>query len=191
MAHITVKEGIPGIRALLTFRPQTAKPLGELAEVLMRGPSTLTRAEREMIAAHVSYRNHCHFCRSSHAAIAATHLGAREEDFALLDQVQCDPEAAPIPEKMKALLAIAGLVQVDGKSVTPEAIARARRAGASDLELHDTVLIAAAFCMFNRYVDGLDTWQPDDPEIYRESGRINAEQGYVDRDFTTPVRSAR
>jgi len=189
MPHIDLLPGIPGIRGLLVFRPETATPLGELAEVLMRGPGTLTRAEREMIAAHVSYRNRCHFCRSSHAAIAATHLGAREEDFALLEQVQRDPASAPISDKMKALLAIAGLVQEDGKRVTSEAIARARLAGATDVELHDTVLIAAAFCMFNRYVDGLDTWQPDDPAIYRESGRINAELGYVNRDFSAPVRS--
>ena len=189
MPHIPLKDDVPGIRALLTFRPETAKPLGELAETLMRGPSTLTRAEREMIAAHVSYRNDCLFCRNSHAAIAATHLGAREEDFALLDRVQCDPESAPVSEKMKALLAIAGLVQEGGKRVTADAIARARLAGATDVELHDTVLIAAAFCMFNRYVDGLDTWQPDDVTIYRESGRINAAQGYVNRDFSAPVRS--
>lgn len=187
MPHIDLLPEVPGIRALLTFRPETAKPLGELAEVLMRGPSTLSRAEREMIAAHVSYRNDCLFCRNSHAAIAATHLGARDEDFALLDRVQCDPESAPIPEKMKALLAVAGLVQESGRRVTSDAIARARRAGATDVELHDTVLIAAAFCMFNRYVDGLDTWQPDDPGIYRESGRINAERGYVNRDFSAPV----
>lgn len=188
MAHIDVNDDIPGIRALLTFRPETAKPLGELAEVLMRGPGTLTRAEREMIAAHVSYRNRCRFCRDSHAAIAATHLGARDQDFAFVEQVQSDPESADLPEKMKALLAIAGLVQQDGKQVTAAAVDRAKRAGATDLELHDTVLIAAAFCMFNRYVDGLDTWQPEDPAIYRESGRVNAERGYVNRDYTTPVR---
>jgi uncharacterized peroxidase-related enzyme len=189
MAHIPLKEGVPGIRGLLAFRPETAKPLGDLAEVLMRGPSSLTRADREMIAAHVSYRNHCHFCRSSHAAIAATHLGAGESDFALLEQVQCDPESADIPEKTKALLAIAALVQADGRSVTDAAMTRARRAGATDVELHDTVLIAAAFCMFNRYVDGLGTWQPDDPAMYREFGRINADLGYVNRDYAAPVRS--
>lgn len=184
MAHINVPEGVAGIRALLAFRPETARPLGDLAEVLLRGPGSLSRAEREMIAAHVSFRNACHFCRSSHAAIAATHLGGSDADHALLETVQRDPERAPISEKMKALLAIAGLVQVDGKHVTPEAISRARRAGADDVELHDTVLVAAAFCMFNRYVDGLGTWQPDDPAMYRQFGRINAEKGYVNRDYT-------
>lgn len=188
MAHIDVKDDIPGIRALLTFRPETAKPLGDLAEVLMRGAGPLTRAEREMIAAHVSHRNECRFCRDSHGAIAATHLGASEKDFAFVAQVQADPESADLSEKMKALLAIAGLVQQDGKRVSTEAVERAKRAGATDVELHDTVLIAAAFCMFNRYVDGLDTWQPEDPAIYRESGRLNAERGYVNRDYTTPVR---
>jgi uncharacterized peroxidase-related enzyme len=184
MPHIKVDEGIAGIRALLAFRPETARPLGELAETLLRGPSTLSRADREMIAAHVSFRNDCHFCHNSHAAIAAEHLGGQEADYALVAQVERDPDSAPLSEKMKALLAIAGLVQRDGKQVTPAAIDRARRAGATDVELHDTVLIAAAFCMFNRYVDGLDTWQPDDPAMYRQFGRINTELGYVNRTYT-------
>lgn len=188
MPHIELTDGLPGIRGLLAFRPETAKPLGDLAEVLLRGPSTLTRAEREMIAAHVSFRNDCHFCRSAHAAIAAEHLGGAEGDYALLDRVQAEPETAAVSEKMRALLAIAGLVQQDGKRVAGAAIERARRAGATDLELHDTVLIAAAFCMFNRYVDGLATWQPDDPALYRQMGRTNTELGYANRTYPTPVR---
>jgi uncharacterized peroxidase-related enzyme len=188
MPHINLLPDVPGIRALLAFRPETARPMGELAETLLRGPSTLTRSERELVAALVSYRNACQFCLRSHAAIAAEHRGGQDEDYALVEQVQRDPESAPISDKMKALLAIAGLVQVDGKRVTPEAVARARAAGATDVEIHDVVLIAAAFCMFNRYVDGLDTWQPDDPAVYRQSGRTNVELGYVNRDYTTPVR---
>jgi uncharacterized peroxidase-related enzyme len=155
-----------------------------LAEVLLRGPHTLTRAEREMIAAYVSARNACRFCANSHAAIAATHLGGTDAEFALLDAVCRDPESAPVSEKMKALLAIAGRVTEDGKRVTPDVVERARRAGATDIELHDTVLIAAAFCMFNRYVDGLDTWQPEDADMYRRFGRINVELGYVGRDYS-------
>lgn len=189
MPYIDVNEGFPGIRALLAFRPETAGPLGDLAEVLLRGPSTLSRAEREMIAAHVSFRNDCHFCHSCHAAIAAEHLGGGEADYALVAQVERDPDQAELSEKMKALLAIAGLVQQDGKKVTPAAIDRAKRAGATDVELHDTVLIAAAFCMFNRYVDGLDTWQPDDPAMYRQFGRANADLGYVNRTYAPHPRT--
>lgn len=188
MSHIPLPEGLPGIRGLLAFRPETAAPMGELAEVLLRGPSTLTRAEREMVAAHVSYRNACHFCQSVHAAIAAEHLGGRDEDYALVQQAQRDAEAAPVTEKMKALLVIAGKVQEDGKRVTPDDIDRARLHGATDLEIHDVVLIAAAFCMFNRYVDGLGTWQPDDPAHYRESGRRTAELGYLNRSYTPVPR---
>jgi uncharacterized peroxidase-related enzyme len=188
MAHIELPEGLPGIRGLLTFSPATAKPLGELAEVLLRGPNTLSRAERELVAAHVSLRNQCHFCHSCHAAIAAEHLGGSEADYALVAQAERDAEGAPISDKMKALLAIAGLVQEDGKRVETEHVERARRFGASDQEIHDVVLIAAAFCMFNRYVDGLGTWQPDDPTLYREYGKLNAELGYVNRTYTTPVR---
>jgi uncharacterized peroxidase-related enzyme len=161
--------------------------MAELAEVLLRGPSTLSRAEREMIGAHVSFRNDCHYCLSCHAAIAAEHLGGGEEHYALVGQVQQDAEAAPISDKMKALLVIAGRVQEDGKRVTADDIDRARRHGATDLEIHDSVLIAAAFCMFNRYVDGLGTWQPDDPALYRDYGKTNADIGYVNRTDTTPV----
>jgi hypothetical protein len=89
---------------------------------------------------------------------------------------------------MRALLAIAGHVQQDGKRVTAEDVDRARREGATDQEIHDVVLIAAAFCMFNRYVDGLGTWQPRNPEFYREAGKRTSELGYVNRDYSTPVK---
>ncbi len=188
MAHIALPDGVPGIRGLLMSHPATAKPMGELAEVLLRGPSTLTLAERELVATHVSFRNDCHYCHSCHGAIAAEHLGGEDADYALVDQVRADVETAPISEKMKALLVIAGLVQVDGKRVTADHVDRARRAGATDDEIHDVVLIAAAFCMFNRYVDGLGTWQPRDPEFYRGVGKRTSELGYVNRDYSTPVR---
>jgi uncharacterized peroxidase-related enzyme len=188
MPHISLPEGLPGITSAFAYRPETAKPMRELAEVLLRGPNTLTSGERETIAAFVSARNDCHFCRASHRAAAAHHMGG---DYRVVDAVERDYQSAPITPKLKALLRIAGKVQESGRHVTTEDVAAARAEGATDTEIHDAVLIAAAFCMFNRYVDGLDTWQPDDPEIYRESGRINAEQGYVNRDFTTPVRSAR
>ena len=187
MPHIDLADGLPGIRGLLAFSPATAAPMGALAEVLLRGPNSLTRAEREMIAAHVSFRNKCHYCRSCHGAIAAEHLGGSEADYALLEAVQREPEHAEISGKMKALLAIAGLVAIDGKQVTADVVDRARREGARNQEIHDTVLIAAAFCMFNRYVDGLGTWQPEDPALYRGYGKLNAELGYVNRVYTTPV----
>jgi uncharacterized peroxidase-related enzyme len=177
MAHIRLPEGIPGILGPMAFSPETAKPLNELAEVLLRGPNTLTRAEREMIATYVSSRNDCYFCQTVHGAVAAHHLGGNQE---LIDEMKRNFEAAAISGKLKALLAIAGKVQQGGKSVSSADIERARQHGATDKEIHDTVLIAAAFCMYNRYVDGLATWAPRDPEIYRQSGAQLAEKGYVD-----------
>jgi alkylhydroperoxidase/carboxymuconolactone decarboxylase family protein YurZ len=79
---------------------------------------------------------------------------------------------------MKALLAIAGKVQLGGKHVTPEDVERARACGATDMEIHDTVLIAAFFCLCNRYVDGLATSMPQDPEYYRQRAPLVAENGY-------------
>ena len=189
MAYIKVADGLPGIRGLLAFSPDTTKPLCEFAEVLLNSPGTLTPAEREMIAAFVSSENDCQYCHSCHGSTAAQHLGGTEADFALIDQVKRDYGAASISEKTKALLAIAGKVQKSGKQVSVEDIERARREGATDKEIHDSVLIAAAFCMFNRYVDGLGTWTPQDPEVYREIGKQTVQLGYAGRDWKRPLES--
>jgi uncharacterized peroxidase-related enzyme len=172
----------------MAFRPETARPLNELAEVLLRGPSTLTRGERELIATSVSARNDCFFCQTIHGAVAAHHLDGNEQ---LVEDVKRDVEHADISEKLKALLAIAAKVQRSGLDVEETDIARARNQGASDLEIHDTILIAAAFCMYNRYVDGLATWAPVDTEMYRKNGARLAQEGYVNstRELPTPARA--
>jgi uncharacterized peroxidase-related enzyme len=175
MAHIKVAEGIPGIRSLVAFRPETGKPLYDLAQVLLRGSSPLSEAERELIAAYVSYRNDCMFCMSSHAAAARCLYG---EEKNLVDEVLNDMQQSNVSDKLKALLNIAGKVQILGNRVTPEDIAAARVAGAVDKEIHDTVLIAASFSMFNRYVDGLASFTPTDPGLYEEMGKRMA-KGYV------------
>jgi uncharacterized peroxidase-related enzyme len=184
MAHITLPEGMPGIIGLLAFRPETAEPMRRLSEFLLRGPNSLTSAEREMIATYTSSLNGCYFCQMGHGAAAAHHLGGNLE---VIDQVKRDFRTAPVSDKLKALLAIAGQVQKGGKHVTCEDIERARLAGATDLEIHDTVLIAAAFCMYNRYVDGLATSTPQDPEIYLAMGARLAEQGYVNSSDHVPA----
>lgn len=176
MPHIALPEGLPGITSGFAFRPETAKPMRELAEVLLRGPSTLTSGEREMIATFVSTRNDCFFCQTSHRAAAAHHLDC---DYNLVDAVRFDHHTAPISAKLKALLTIAGHVQQSGKNVTAEDIGHAREAGATELEIHDTVLIAAAFCMYNRYVDGLATYTPKDVDLYHEMGARMAHVGYT------------
>lgn len=176
MAYIQVPEGVPGIRSLVMFRPETGKYLYELAQVLLRGESPLTEAERELIAAYVSHRNDCMFCMSSHAAAARCLYGDEKN---IVDEVLKDIKQANISDKMKALLNIAGKVQVSGKKVNDEDVAEARKHGADDRTIHDTVLIAASFCMFNRYVDGLASFTPADPDDYEEMGKRMAEKGYV------------
>jgi uncharacterized peroxidase-related enzyme len=171
----------------MAFRPETAKPINELVDVLLQGPHTLSRGERELIATFVSAQNDCRYCQTIHGAIAAHHLHG---DESLVIKVKGDPQAAPIPEKMKALLTIAGKTAENGTAVTPEDIARAREHGATDLEIHDTVLIAAVFCMCNRYVDGLATWAPDDPDFYRQRAAIVAVNGYAASTVTLPPATA-
>jgi len=174
--HIELAEGVPGILGLMEFRPETAKPLSELAEVLLRSDNSLSRGERELIAAYVSNLNSCHFCESSHSAFAAAQMEGSE---ALVDAVKLDPAGAEISPKLRALLAIASKVQQGGLHVTDDDVAAARAEGATDVEIHDTVLIAAAFCMYNRYVDGLATLAPAEREAYRGMAHHIVEQGYV------------
>ena len=176
MAYIQLPDGLPGIRGAMAFRPETAKPLNELVEILLHAPNSLTPGERELIATYVSSENDCYYCQTIHGAIAAASLN---DDESLVRRVKHDFENADITPKLKALLVIAGQVQKGGKYVTGEAVAKARALGATDIEIHDTVLIAAAFCMYNRYVDGLGTTQPRDEAMYRERGKRVAREGYV------------
>ena len=184
MPHIAVQDDIPGIRALLAFRPETAGPLGALANVLLHAPNSLTPGERELIAAYVSHLNNCTFCWRSHAAIAACHLDSE----ALVDAAVANPEGAALTLKMKALLALAARVQQSGRTVTPADIARARDEGATDVEIHDTVLIAALFCLYNKYVDGLATALPDDPAYFQLLGeRIAVGYGRRPEGYDKPL----
>jgi uncharacterized peroxidase-related enzyme len=176
MAHIALPQDLPGIRGLMAFRPEAAAPLNTLVDCLLRGPHTLTPGERELIAAYVSARNDCSYCRSIHGAVAAHHLSG---DETLVDAVLTDPERAGISDKLKALLTIAAKTTESGRHVTAAEVEQARARGASDLEIHDTVLIAAAFCLFNRYVDGLATWAPADRQFYRDRAAIVVRHGYA------------
>jgi uncharacterized peroxidase-related enzyme len=161
----------------MAFRPETSKPLNELAEVLLHQPDhPLTPGERELIATYVSSLNDCYYCQTVHGAIAAAQLNGDEK---LVQQVKSDFAHAGILDKLKALLVIAAKVQKGGKHVTQEDVEAARRLGATDLEIHDAVLISAAFCMYNRYVDHLATFAPQDPEFYRQRGRKVAAEGYI------------
>jgi uncharacterized peroxidase-related enzyme len=175
MAHIQIDENIPGIRSLVLFRPETGKPLYDLAQVLLRGASPLSEAERELIAAYVSHRNDCMFCMESHAAAARCLYG---NDKNVVDEVLTNLYRSGVSDKMKALLNIAGKVQILGSEVQQGDIDAARALGAVDKEIHDTVLIAATFCMFNRYVDGLASYTPTEPEVYEAMGERMA-KGYV------------
>ena len=176
MAHIKLPEGAQGISGPLRQFPETGQHLLGLAQALLRGQSPLTVAEREVIATYVSSLNGCVFCTGSHGAAARFLL---KEDAGLVEKVKKDPESAPISDKLKALLAIAARVQQGGNRVTDANIARARTAGANDKAIHDAVLIAAAFCMYNRYVDGLATPAPGDPAAYDRMGQHLAEEGYL------------
>jgi uncharacterized peroxidase-related enzyme len=174
MPHIPLEDHLPGITGLLEYRQDSAGPIRELTQVLLRGPSSLTEGERELIATLVSSRNQCRFCTAAHTAAANILLN----EHSTSEAVKRDIDSAPVSDKMKTLLKIAALVQSGGKNVTPQAVHAAKAEGATDLEIHDTVLIAALFCLYNRYVDGLATVAPSDPAFYQGLGERLKNHGY-------------
>lgn len=181
MAHIKLQNDLPGIRGLMAYRPETASPLNALAEILLRDEdNTLTRGERELIGTYVSYLNDCFFCQNVHGAMAGHYLGCSIDQ---IDAIKQNHAAENLSPKMNALLEIAANVQKGGKNVKAEQVEDARKAGATDREIHDTVLIAAAFCMFNRYVDGLGTWAVEDRQVYVDRAPARAAEGYAGTDL--------
>ncbi|MCZ0983719.1 carboxymuconolactone decarboxylase family protein [Streptomyces diastatochromogenes] len=126
MPHIAVPVAVPGIRGLMAARPASGRRLSELAEQLLRAPSSLSVAERELIAAYVSYLNGTPYCTGSHTAAAAHAFGG---DYALVRAVQRDPATAPVGERLRALLVIAGKVRGNAREVTEQDVAVARAAG--------------------------------------------------------------
>lgn len=175
MPYIPVEAHLPGITGLLEYRKDSAKPIRDLTQFLLRGPSTLTEAERELIATVVSNGNECQFCTTAHTAAADLLLGEKETSAKVKENIA----EAPVSPKMKALLTIAVMVRESGKCVTPEAIEKARAEGATDIEIHDTVLIAALFCLYNRYVDGLATALPANAAYYDTLAERLVNHGYT------------
>ena len=173
MAYIETGNRYPGIIGLIWYKPATGRAISRFADEILRGKSGLTPGERELIATHVSGLNGCHFCHDAHGAAAAFHLS----DPSLVAGIDNDFEAANITPKLKALLRIATKVQQSGRKVQPSDIDDARRSGASDEDIHDAVIVSAAFCMFNRYVDGLGM-PTTEQSRYREMGGRLAKWGY-------------
>jgi uncharacterized peroxidase-related enzyme len=177
MPHISLPPNQPGMVALGSYRPDVYSRLASLADLLLQQQSpssTLSPGDRELIASYVSSLNHCNYCHMIHGAVAAAHLQSSK----LVGDVKCNLEGSEASPKMKALLRIAGMVQRSGRDVTAEAVESAKRDGASEMDVHDTVLIAACFCMFNRYVDGLATEMPGDVGAFLGRGPMIAQKGY-------------
>lgn len=175
MTYINTGLPFPGILELLFYKKATGSALSNLAQTLLHGPSTLTSGERELIAAHVSRLNDCECCCDSHSAAANAHFQDNGQTIRCLLE---SPDQLPVSDKMKSLIGLAGKVQQSGKAVTEAIIGKAKIAGATDEEIHDTILIAAAFCMFNRYVDGMGTRVPSDKQDYKKMGERMAKKGY-------------
>lgn len=180
MSFINLKEKLPGIVGLIFYKRSTAKGTGNLGQAALRGPSPLTVAERELIAAYVSSLNECNFCADSHGAVVTELLKDNGNTVSCAINNTVTTSISPM---MRALLNIARKVQQSGRAVTLEDLQAARDLGASDEAIHDTVYVAAAFCFFNRYVDGLKTVPMRTKEDYVEPARMLIKFGYRPPNF--------
>jgi uncharacterized peroxidase-related enzyme len=175
MPYIPLDEKLPGITGILNYRLDTALPIRQLTQILLRGESTLTEGERELIATVVSHGNECRFCTAAHTAAANALLGECETS----EMVKNDLAHAAVSAKMKALLTIARATGVNGKNVTPAMVDEAKKEGATDRELYDTVAIAALFSLYNRLVGGLASVTPAEPAFYDRLAGILKDKGYL------------
>lgn len=174
MPHVNLTSTYPGITGLLEDHPEPGAPIRDLTQYILRGPNTLTEGERELIASVVCVGNECQFCSTAHVTTAARYMDSVEQVHAILS----NPFAGGVSPRIAHLLEIAGVVR-SGGSVPDEMIASARNAGATDTEIHDTVLIAALFSLYNRYVDGLKTDLPSDASYYDMLADRLTTTGYV------------
>ncbi|MGH7436297.1 MAG: carboxymuconolactone decarboxylase family protein [Polyangiaceae bacterium] len=186
-AEVPVVDGlpeVPGILAAMSLSPGMALHLRGLVDELLVNDfagATLTRGERELLATAVSAANDCFYCMDSHGAFATELLRRACVDGvdALVDGVKSGGSGGVGP-KMEALLALARTVQGNPRKLTREAVVRAIEAGASDADTQLAVLIASAFCMYNRMVDGLRAATPPRDDAYRARAAEIADHGYAD-----------
>jgi uncharacterized peroxidase-related enzyme len=176
-AHIQVAPDVPGILGPMLAYPETAKYLNGLAETLLRQESaTFSKTDRETIAGLVSYLNNCVFCSESHAEVANAHSGKKGH----AQMAWSKENWGQYSSRMQALMKIAEKVQKDARTVQAADIEAAKTMGATEADIHDTVLIAAAFCMYNRYVDGLGTFAPPRGDAsYVQMGQHLKNVGYA------------
>ena len=175
MAHVTLNSDLPGITGLLNTWPLPGEPIRDLTQYILRGENSLSEGERELIASMVCVGNSCQFCSNAHIAAAARYIGSKETVNAILQQ----PFGGEVDNRIAHLLEISGAVGISGSLVTESMIESAKQAGATDLEIHDTIMIAALFSFYNRYVDGLATDLPENESYYEMLADRLTTSGYV------------
>ena len=173
---------VPGIVTAMRLAPGLGVHLRGLADELLVHDypgASIGRAEREMLATAVSAENDCFYCIDSHGAFATALLeqGGAAHDVPLIDMIK-DGATDGLTNRMRALVHIARIVARRPRELTATDIAPARAAGATDADVQLAVLIAAAFSMYNRIVEGFRAKTPPSPEAYRERASEIAERGY-------------
>jgi len=166
-------EGEPGLDKVFRRFPHTVRPLLEYHDRLLRDPSPLTVAERELIAAYVSGLNACTYCHGAHT-VAARAFGVDAEVF---DGLMADLESSGVDDKLKPILAYVGKLTKAPAMMTEKDAQRVYDAGWDEQALFDAVSVCGLFNFMNRLVEGLGI--EFDAAYAGESSRRLAEHGYL------------
>jgi len=161
-----------GVRHILNLRPAAGNLLVQYHQEIMRGPSPLTEAERELIAAYVSNLNRCDYCCKTHS-VTAVHFGVAE---GLVQSLAEDESLAAAPPRMRAVLRFARQLTIGTGPIEAADAEAVYASGWSEAALHDVILVTAMFNFMNRLVHGHGVKGND--QLWRERGRFLFENGY-------------
>ncbi len=174
MTHLPSLGGDAVLLDVFRRYPGTARPLLDYHQMLLRGPSPITVAQRELIAAYVSALNACDYCHGVHAATAAA-FGVAED---LVTDLLADVDTAPVDEPMKPVLRLVRTLTLDPSRVREADVAAVYAAGWDERAVHDAVSVCALFNFMNRLVEGLGITAT--PDYYRtSSARLAGKGGYA------------
>jgi len=162
-----------GVRDVLTMNPAAGRALIEYHEAVLRGPSPLSAAERELIAAYVSGLNACHYCHGVHT-VTAEALGV---PAGLLKSLLDDPATAPVDAKLKPILAYAMKLTLTPARLTQADADLVAAAGWSERALHDAISVCCLFNFMNRMIEGHGI--EGHAELYRRRGQALKDDGYA------------
>ena len=173
MSYFSYSKEFSGVADVFLRTPTVYRPLFDFIETVMVGPSELTKAEREIIAAHVSKLNGCAFCMEAHKAT----LVALDVPETTVSTLEDGPDVNGISESLRQLLVFAEKLTRTPAAVRQDDVDALTRAGIAEQTVEDAINVVSLFNYVNRLVDAFGV--EGSPEYFKSVGRSLATNGYA------------